>query len=97
MNIQAMMAQAKKLQKEIEKASEEIDNTVFTYENDNILVECYGNNNLKKISIKNDEILEDREMLEDMLLVGFNNVMDQISKQKEQKIGRYTNGLGGLF
>ena len=73
MNIQAMMAQAKKLQKEIEKTSEEIDSTVFNYENDNILIECYGSNKVKSIKIKNDEILEDKEMLEDILLVGYNN------------------------
>lgn len=97
MNIQAMMAQAKKLQKEIEKTSEEIDSTVFNYENDNILIECYGSNKVKSIKIKNDEILEDKEMLEDILLVGINNIIDQISQKKEQKLGKYTNGLGGLF
>lgn len=97
MNIQAMMAQAKKIQKEIEKTSEEIDSTVFNYENDNILIECYGSNKVKNIKIKNDEILEDKEMLEDILLVGINNIIDQISQKKEQKLGKYTNGLGGLF
>lgn len=97
MNIQAMMAQAKKLQKEIEKTSEEIDSTVFNYENDNILIECYGSNKVKSIKIKNDEILEDKDMLEDILLVGINNIIDQISQKKEQKLGKYTNGLGGLF
>ena len=97
MNIQAMMAQAKKIQKEIEKTSEEIDSTVFNYENDNILIECYGSNKVKNIKIKNDEILEDNEMLEDILLVGINNIIDQISQKKEQKLGKYTNGLGGLF
>ena len=97
MNSQAMMAQAKKLQKEIEKTSEEIDSTVFNYENDNILIECYGSNKVKSIKIKNDEILEDKEMLEDILLVGINNIIDQISQKKEQKLGKYTSGLGGLF
>ncbi|MBR4178093.1 MAG: YbaB/EbfC family nucleoid-associated protein [Bacilli bacterium] len=97
MNIQAMMAQAKKIQKEIEKTSEEIDSTIFNYENENILIECYGSNKIKSINIKNDEILEDKEMLGDILLVGINNIMDQISKTKEQKLGKYTNGLGGLF
>ena len=97
MNIQAMMAQAKKIQKEIEKTSEEIDSTIFNYENENILIECYGSNKIKSTNIKNDEILEDKEMLGDILLVGINNIMDQISKTKEQKLGKYTNGLGGLF
>ena len=97
MNMQAMMAQARKLQKEIEKTSEEIDKAIYTYENDNVLIECYGTNKVKSISIKNESILEDKEMLEDIILVGFNNVIDQINKVKEQKLGKYTNGLGGLF
>ncbi len=97
MNIQAMMAQARKLQKELEKTTSEIDNTIFKYENDNILIECFGNNKVKKIDIKNNDILDDKEILEDILTVAFNNVLDQISDTKEKKLGKYTNGLGGLF
>ena len=38
MNMQAMMQQARKLQKELEKTTTEIDNTTFKYENDNVLI-----------------------------------------------------------
>ena len=48
MNIQAMMAQARKLQKDIEKTTQEIENSTFKYENENILVECLGTNAVKK-------------------------------------------------
>lgn len=97
MNIQAMMAQARKLQKDLEKTTKEIESKTFTYENDNILVEALGNNKITKISIKNDDILEDKEMLEDIMLVAINDVLDKIKKEKEDKLGKYTNGLGGLF
>ena len=97
MNIQAMMAQAKKLQKDLEKTTNEIESTTFKYENENILVECLGNNKITKISIKNDEVLEDKEMLEDILLVAISDVLDQVKKTKDSKLGKYTNGLGGLF
>ena len=97
MNIQAMMAQAKKLQRDLEKTTNEIDNTIFKYENENILVECYGNNKVSKIVIKNEAILEDKEILEDITLVAINDVLDQIKKEKDNKLGKYTNGLGGLF
>ena len=36
-------------------------------------------------------------MLEDMLLVAFNDVLNQVAKTKEEKMGKYTGGLGGLF
>ena len=97
MNIQAMMAQARKMQKDIEKTTNEIENTTFKYENENILVEATGNNKITKIIIKNEDILEDKEILEDIILVGVNDVIDQISKMKESKLGKYTAGLGGLL
>ena len=97
MNIQAMMAQARKLQKDLEKTTSEIESTTFKYENENILVECLGNNKITKIQIKNSDILEDKEMLEDIMLVAINDVLDQVKKTKDAKLGKYTNGLGGLF
>lgn len=97
MNIQAMMQQARKLQKDLEKTTQEIDNTTYNYENANIAVEATGNNRITKIEIKNEDVLEDAEMLSDIVLVAVNNVLDQIKKDKEQKLGKYTGGLGGLF
>ena len=97
MNIQAMMQQARKLQKDLEKTTQEIDNTTYAYENANIAVEAAGNNKITKIEIKNEDVLEDAEMLSDIVLVAVNNVLDQIKKDKEQKLGKYTGGLGGLF
>ena len=97
MNIQAMMQQARKLQKDLEKTTAEIEGTTFKYENDNILVEALGNNKITKVNIKNEVILEDKEMLEDIVLVAVNDVIDQIKKEKDSKLGKYTNGLGGLF
>lgn len=97
MNMQAMMQQARKLQKELEKTTTEIDNTTFKYENDNVLVEGLGSNKITKIEIKNDDILEDGEMLADVLTVAVNNVLDQVKKEKERKLSKYGSGLGGLF
>ena len=97
MNIQAMMAQAKKLQSQLEKTTKEIDETIYKYENENILVEAFGSNKIKKINIKNSDVLEDHEMLEDVLLVAVNDVLKQIIDDKNKKLGKYTNGLGGLF
>ena len=36
-------------------------------------------------------------MLADIIQVAVNDVVDKIKKDKENKIGKYTNGLGGLF
>lgn len=97
MNMQAMMQQARKLQKELEKTTTEIENTTFTYENANVLVEALGSNRITKIEIKNEDVLEDGEMLADILTVAVNNVLDQAKKEKERKLSKYGSGLGGLF
>lgn len=97
MNMQAMMAQAKKLQADLEKTTKEIEGKTFIFENENVLVECLGSNEVKRIEIKNNDILEDQEMLGDILVVAINDVLGQIKAEKEKKLGRLTGGLGGLF
>lgn len=97
MNIQAMMQQARKLQTQLEKTTKEIEETSYKYENDNVLIEALGSNKITNIEIKSDDLLEDKEMLGDILLVGINDVLNQIKDDKEKKLGKYTNGLGGLF
>ena len=97
MNIQSLMNQARKLQGELEKTTREIENKVFNYENENILVEITGKNAVSKIKIKNENIINDVEMLEDILTVAINNILEQIKLEKDKKLGKYTNGLGGLF
>lgn len=97
MNMNALMAQAKKLQGELEKTTKEIEGKTYTYVNDNVLVEATGDNHIKKIEIKSDSVLEDKEMLEDILVVAVNDILNQIKKEKESKLSRYAGGLGGLF
>ena len=54
-------------------------------------------NGEKRIEIKNDDILADKELLADILTVGINNTLEQVKKDKNSKLVKYTNGLGGLF
>ena len=44
-----------------------------------------------------DEAMEDKEMLQDMLLIAFNDLIEKIDKKTEEKMGKYTNGMSGLF
>lgn len=97
MNMNALMAQAKKLQGELEKTTKEIENKTFVYDNENLLVEATGDNHIKKVEIKSEAILEDKEILEDILLVAVNDILNQIKHEKENKLGKYAGGLGGLF
>jgi nucleoid-associated protein EbfC len=97
MNIQNLMAQAKKIQKELEETTKEIESTTFSGENDYIKVEIMGDYNIKKIDILKDEVLQDKEMLEDMLILATNSALIKIKNEKDSKLGKYTGGMGGLF
>ena len=99
MNMQAMLKQAQNLQKKMLSEQEEINNSTFTAENGLVKVTMKGNKRLEKVEItKSDEFsTEDVEMLEDMILVAVNDALSQIDKVTEQKLGKYTNGLPGLF
>ncbi len=98
MNIQAMMKQAQKMQKDMMTAKEEINNTVFTATTSFVTVEATGDKKIKSIKIDSENLdKDDIEMLEDMVLVTVNNIMDQIDKDTEKKMGKYTQGMPGLF
>lgn len=98
MNIQAMMKQAQKLQKDMMTAKEEIDKTEFEAKSSFVTVKANGKREILSIKINTDLIeKDDIEMLEDMVLVAMNDIMKQIEKTTENKMGKYTQGMPGLF
>ena len=98
MNIQAMMKQAQKLQKDMMSAKEEIDSKVFVGKSSMVTVEVMGNKTVKKIKVEAENFEnDDLEMLEDMIVVAINDAMRQIDKETEEKMGKYTQGMPGLF
>ncbi len=98
MNIQAMMKQAQKLQKDMLNAKKEIDETIFENNKSFVTVKATGNKKIKSIKIDIENInKEEIEMVEDLILVTINELMDKIDKETETKMGKYTQGMPGLF
>ena len=98
MNIQAMMKQAQKLQKDMMNAKKEIDETEFECTKSFITIKAMGNKEIKSIKIDMESISKDEvEMVEDLMLVAVNELMDKIDKETEKKMGKYTQGMPGLF
>ena len=98
MNIQAMMKQAQKLQKDMLNAKEEIDNTDFEVTKSFVSVKAKGNRKIESIKIDMESLeKDDIEMLEDLLQVAITELMDTIDKETEKKMGKYTQGMPGLF
>lgn len=99
MNMQAIMAQAQRMQKDMEKKKEEINNTDYTGTSQLVEVVVSGNKKVKSVKLKNMESFEvdDIEILEDMIKIAINDAMDKIEKDIESKMGVYAKQLGGLM
>lgn len=98
MNMQAMLKQAQKLQKEMLETQEKINQTEFTGKSSIVTVKMTGAKELKDVKIDLEEIEnDDVELLQDMIVVAVNDAINQINKETEAKMGKYTQGMPGLF
>lgn len=98
MNMNALMQQAQRMQKDIQKKQEKINNTEYTGTSELVDVVVMGNKTVKKVSIKNKNIdSDDIEILEDMIAIAVNDAISKINKDVDSKIGMYGKQLGGLF
>ena len=100
MNMQALMAQAQKMQRDITKKKEEIDNMEFTGTSELVDVVMTGDKKVLSVKIKSSGSLDadDVEALEDMIKISINDAIEKIEKETEKQLGSYnTGGLGGLF
>ena len=100
MNMQAVMAQAQKMQRDITKKNEEIDNMEFQGNSELVEVLMSGKKEILSVKIKSKDGLDsdDIEALEDMIKIAVNDAILKIDKETEKQLGSYnTGGLGGLF
>ena len=98
MNMQAMLKQAQKLQKDMLDTQEKINSKEFTAKSSIVSVKMTGAKELIDVKIDLEKIEEDDiELLQDMIMVAVNDVINQINKETEEKMGAYTKGMPGLF
>lgn len=98
MNIQAMMKQAQQLQKNMMEEKNKIDEMEFEGKSSFVRVILLGTKKVKKIYIDNDSLDKDEiEMVEDMIQVAINEALDKIDEETEKRLGKYTQGMPGLF
>ena len=98
MNLQSMMKEAQKLQKDMMNSKNEIDEMEFVGKSSFVTVTVKGTKEVVSVKIDTDTIESDEiEMLEDMILVATNEATKQVDKITEEKMGKYTQGMPGLF
>ena len=99
MNMQALMREAQKMQKNLQKTQEELANTKYEGVSSLVTIILDGNKNIVSVKINSGDTLEkeDIEMLEDMILVAFKDASKKVDADKEKKLGKYGQGLAGLM
>jgi hypothetical protein len=99
MNMQAMMREAQKLQRELLKTQEELGATIYDGHSSLVNVKINGNKELVSIDIDKDNSLEkdDIDMLEDMIIIAINDAVKKADADKQQRLGKYGSGLSGLM
>ena len=97
MNMQALMQQAQKMQKDIMKKKDEVNKKEFTGTSELVDVVFTGDKKMVSVNIKQDIDNDDKEIMEDMIVIAVNDAMSKIDKETESALGAYGNQLNGLF
>ena len=92
MDLNALMKQAKQMQDDLKQAQTELENQIYEGTSNGIVIKMNGKNEVQSVIIP-QELMDDREMLQDMILIAFNNAVDAAAKDREDKIGAATKGL----
>ena len=98
MNMQQMMAQAQKMQRELRKAQAELAaKELKVAEGGAVTVTVLGNKEIKAIEIDNDAFdPENKEMIQDMIALAINEAMAKIDEESEAINERITGQPGGF-
>ena len=98
MNMQSLMLQAKKMQKDMEKAQKELEEKEYTGKSQLVTVVMSGSNKLLSVKFELEEInSDDKELLEDMVVVAINDAIGKMEKDKAEKFGKYGQMFNGLM
>jgi len=94
-----MMKQVQKMQKEMVKAQEALNEREFTGESTNgyVKITITGDRKVKQVAI--DPAIvdpEDVEMMEDLVAMAMNDVIQKVEKEIEATMGKYTKGIPGF-
>ena len=97
-NMNNLMKQAQKMQKQMEEASKEIEEKEMTATAGGGAVEVTvsGKKEITKIKIDPEAVdPDDVEMLEDLIMAATNEALRSIDEYSQNTMGKITGGLGG--
>ncbi len=98
MNMQSIMAQAQRMQRDLQKKKDEIGAQLFPGKYEFVEVTLNGKKEMVKCKINKDSLeKEDIEMLEDFIIMATKDAINKVEKEYENKLGQYAGMLDGLM
>ena len=99
MNMQSLMAQAQKMQRDMQKKKEIIDAKEFEGTSELVNVKVNGKKEILSVNINKDVSLDkdDIDVLEDMVKIAINDAFKKVDSETDKEFGSYGNMLGGLM
>ncbi|EOS27044.1 YbaB/EbfC family DNA-binding protein [Lachnospiraceae bacterium 3-1] len=98
-NMNNLMKQAQKMQKQMEEATKELEEKEITATAGGGAVEVTitGKKEITKVKLAEEVVdPDDIEMLEDLIMAATNEAIRQIEEASQQSMSRITGGLGGI-
>jgi DNA-binding YbaB/EbfC family protein len=91
-----LMKQAQRMQESMQKAQQELALMEVTGQAGGGLVSVVmtGRHDVKRVSIADDLLKEDKEMLEDLLAAAVNDAVRQVEANTQEKMSGLTAGMG---
>lgn len=99
MNMQNLMAQAQRMQREITAKKEELEKMEFIGKSEWVEIKFNGAREILNVKIIKDGMIdeEDKEILGDMIQIATNDAFIQINKAMNDKLGQYAGAFDGLM
>ena len=99
MNMQQMLMQAQKMQRELKKAQDALKEKEFKVSKAGIVtIVMKGDRSLISLDIDKDALNEDsKDMVQDALSLAINEALSEIEKESEAINEQITGRAGGLF
>jgi len=96
-----LMKQAQKMQADMQRAQEELANMEITGQSGGGMVKVVmtGRHDLKRVSIDDSLMGDDKEMLEDLIAAAVNDAVRQLEQVSQERMSGLTAGLnlpGGM-
>lgn len=99
MNMQQMIIQAQKMQREMQKKQAELEAQEFTVSKGGaVTVVVKGDKSIVSVSIDKDAMDPDnKEMVEELVALAINEAIEQIKAKEAEISSSVSGGMGGLF